>query len=95
MVVHQVGETTPCTPGTASSSTPRRLRPTSIDVSFAYGGVTGSGGHPIGIVRRNVRRGIWDEDQGEGAFHYAVDDTADLRQKGPTHGGRHARRPSW
>lgn len=58
-------------------------RPTGIDVTFAYGGVTGSGGHPIGVVRRNVRRGVWEEGQGEGAFYYAVDDTADLRQKWP------------
>lgn len=58
-------------------------RPESIDATFAYGGLTGPGGHPIGVVRRNVRRGVWDEDQGEGAFYYAVGDSADLRRKWP------------
>lgn len=58
-------------------------RPSSIDVAFAYGGFTGPGGHPIGVVRRNVERGIWNESQGEGAFYYAVADTADLLTKWP------------
>jgi hypothetical protein len=58
-------------------------RPESIDVSFAYGGITGPGGHPVGVVRRNVARGIWDEDAGEGGFYYAVADSADLAVKWP------------
>lgn len=53
-------------------------RPTSIDVAFAGGGITGPGGHPIGVVQRNVDRGIWTEDQGDGAFYHAVADTGDL-----------------
>lgn len=52
--------------------------PTSIDVAFAGGGITGPGGHPIGVVQRNVDRGLWTEDQGEGAFYHAVADTDDL-----------------
>lgn len=53
-------------------------RPTGIDVTFAGGGLTGPGGHPIGVVQRNVDRGTWTEDQGEGAFYHAVADTGDL-----------------
>jgi hypothetical protein len=53
-------------------------RPTSIDVTFAGGGLTGPGGHPIGVVQRNLDRGTWTEDQGEGAFYHAVADTGDL-----------------
>lgn len=53
-------------------------RPTSIDVTFAGGGLTGPGGHPVGVVQRNVSRGTWTEDQGEGAFYHAVADTGDL-----------------
>ena len=50
----------------------------SIDVSFAFGGLTAPGGHPIGVVRRNVDRGTWEEGAGEGAFYHAVADSADL-----------------
>lgn len=52
--------------------------PTSIDVAFAGGGITGPGGHPIGVVQRNVDRGTWTADQGQGAFYHAVADTGDL-----------------
>ena len=55
--------------------------PTSIDVVFANGGLTGSGGHPIGIVRRNIERGIWSEADGEGAFYFTIDSQADLDRK--------------
>lgn len=58
-------------------------RPGSIDVSFAFGGLTAPGGHPIGVVRRNVERGIWSRDAGEGAFYYAVGDSSDLAVKWP------------
>lgn len=53
-------------------------RPTGIDVTFAGGGLTGPGGHPIGVVQRNLDRGTWTEDQGEGAFYHAVADSGDL-----------------
>lgn len=52
--------------------------PTSIDVAFANGGLTGAGGHPILIVQRNIERGAWTEDDGEGAFYVPVDREADL-----------------
>lgn len=55
--------------------------PTSIDVTFANGGLTATGGHPIPLVRRNVERGIWTEADGEGAFYFVVDDTEELDRK--------------
>lgn len=56
-------------------------RATSIDVSFAFGGFTGPGGHPSGVVRRNVERGIWTRSAGEGAFYYEIADEEDLDRK--------------
>lgn len=58
-------------------------RPGRVDVTFAYAGLTSPGGHPVGVVRRNVRRGNWSEDQGEGAFYHAVADSADLAATWP------------
>lgn len=55
-------------------------RPSSVDVAFAMGGFTSPGGHPVGVVERNVNRGIWTEADGEGAFYYAVEDEADLER---------------
>ena len=52
--------------------------PTSIDVAFANGGLTASGGHPLPLVQRNIERGIWTEADGEGAFYFLVDDKEDL-----------------
>lgn len=40
--------------------------PTSIDVVFANGGLTGPGGHPGVVFRRNVERGNWTEADGRG-----------------------------
>lgn len=54
--------------------------PTSIDVAFANGGLTATGGHPAAHVQHNIRRGIWTEADGEGAFYFAVDDTAELHR---------------
>lgn len=54
---------------------------TSIDVVFANGGLTGSGGHPAGLVRRNIERKIWTEADGEGAFLFTIDTLADLDDK--------------
>jgi hypothetical protein len=57
--------------------------PTSVDVIFANGGLTGSGGHPLELVRRNITRGIWTEADGEGAFYWTIDDLGDLGRKWP------------
>lgn len=53
-------------------------RPSSVDVAFAMGGFTGPGGHPVGVVERNLSRGIWSEADGEGAFYYEVESGEDL-----------------
>lgn len=53
-------------------------RPSSVDVAFAMGGFTGPGGHPVGVVERNLSREIWSEADGEGAFYYEVESGEDL-----------------
>lgn len=58
--------------------------PASVDVSFAHGGLTGPGGHPIGIVRRNIARGIMTAADGDGAFYWEIADADDLARKWPT-----------
>ncbi len=55
--------------------------PETIDVIFSNGGITGSGGHPLEIVERNIQRGIWTEKDGEGAFYFVIDSPADLEKK--------------
>ena len=55
--------------------------PTSIDVTFANGVLTASGGHSFEIVKRNVDRGIWTEADGEGAFYFTIDNQSDLDRK--------------
>lgn len=52
--------------------------PRGLDVAFANGGITGPGGHPVGLVRRNVGRGIWTAADGEGAFVHQVATRADV-----------------
>jgi hypothetical protein len=55
--------------------------PTSIDVIFANGGLTASGGHPLGVVRRNLERGGMTKEDAEGGFYFIIDDLADLNRK--------------
>jgi hypothetical protein len=57
--------------------------PTGVDVAFANGGLTGSGGHPLEMVRRNIVREIWTEADGEGAFYWTVDNREDIARKWP------------
>lgn len=57
--------------------------PTSIDVAFSNAGLTGPGGHPIDLVRRNVARGVWRPEDGEGAFYITLASLADLEEKWP------------
>lgn len=54
---------------------------TSIDVVFANGGLTASGGHPLGVVKRNLERGAKPEVWAEGGFYFIVDNHADLARK--------------
>ena len=55
--------------------------PTSVDAVFANGGLTSTGGHPAGLVRRNISRKIFTEADAEGAFYYTIDNEADLERK--------------
>jgi hypothetical protein len=57
--------------------------PTTIDVTFSNGGLTGSGGHPLDLVRRNVARGSWPVAEEVEGFYWIVDTTADLDWKWP------------
>lgn len=52
--------------------------PNSIDVTFSNGGLTSSGGHPIDLVRRNIRLGIFTEKDAEGGMYYVIDNERDL-----------------
>jgi hypothetical protein len=54
---------------------------TSLDVVFANGGLTSAGGHPAGLVRRNISRGVFTEADAEGAFYYEIESEADLERK--------------
>lgn len=55
--------------------------PTSIDVVFSNGGLTATGGHPLGVVRRNLERGGMTAADAEGAFYFTIDNLADLNRK--------------
>ena len=57
--------------------------PTGVDAIFANGGLTGPGGHPLEIVRRNVARGTWTAADGEGAFYWEIADSSDIARKWP------------
>lgn len=54
-----------------------------LDVSFAHGGLTGSGGHPVAIAQRQIARGSWTPADGDGGFYWIVDDLAMLDAKWP------------
>ena len=58
-------------------------RSNGIDVVFSNGVLTSSGGHPIGLWKRNVERGAMKPEDGEGSFFYTVDSLGDLEQKWP------------
>ena len=58
-------------------------RPDSIDVAFANGGLTSSGGHPIEIADRQIRQGSWSAAHGEGGFYHTIDSLDDLSRKWP------------
>lgn len=68
-------------PSSARAIRHRVNLPTSIDATFAMGGWTSPGGHPIGVVRRAVSAGFWPETAGEGSFYYAVEDEADVDRR--------------
>lgn len=57
--------------------------PQGLDVSFAHGGLTGAGGHPIAIAQRQITRGTWTAADGDGGFYWVIDDIAMLDAKWP------------
>jgi hypothetical protein len=74
----------PCIPLASRTAIAHKVNiPAGLDVSFANGGITASGGHPLALARRNLERGgplaMW----GEGGFYFFVDNQADLDRKWP------------
>jgi imidazolonepropionase-like amidohydrolase len=55
----------------------------SVDVAFANGGLTATGGHPIALANRNLERSGRAEDWAEGAFYFTIDTLEDLERKWP------------
>ena len=53
-------------------------QPDTPDVAFSHGGITGSGGHPTGVIDRGIARGLFTEADGDGAFFFSVTDVAIL-----------------
>jgi hypothetical protein len=54
-----------------------------IDVTFANGLLTATGGHPMGLYQRNLARGGMTAADGDGAFFWLVDSLPDLERKWP------------
>jgi imidazolonepropionase-like amidohydrolase len=57
--------------------------PRGVDVVFANGLLTATGGHPTGLYRRNLARGAMTAADGEGAFFWSIDSLPDLERKWP------------
>ena len=58
-------------------------RPAAPEATFASGGLTGPGGHPLELATRNIARGFWAAKDGEGAFFFAVRDASALHEVWP------------
>ncbi len=58
-------------------------QPTSVDAIFSLGLLTGTGGHPSGLWKRNVGRGVMKVEDGDGAFLWLIDTREDLARKWP------------
>jgi predicted amidohydrolase YtcJ len=56
-------------------------KPNAVDVIFANGGLNVSGGHPSQLAQRNIERGSWKPEDGEGGFYHTIDDRAALDAK--------------
>ena len=57
--------------------------PRGVDVVFANGLLTATGGHPTGLYQRNLARGAMTAADGEGAFFWIIDSLPDLERKWP------------
>lgn len=55
--------------------------PQSIDACFSNGGFTAPQGHPLGLVKRNIDRGVWTTEDAEDGFYYSVETLADFYSK--------------
>lgn len=55
--------------------------PKSIDACFSNGSFTAPGGHPLGLVKRNLDREVWKQEDAEGGFYYSVDNMNDFLLK--------------
>ncbi len=62
---------------------PRINSATGIDVVFSNGSLTSPGGHPLGLVKRNIDRGVMKPEDGEGAFYHTIESLKDLDEKLP------------
>ena len=56
-----------------------------LEVSYANGGWTSAGGHPIEIAKRVIGTGKWTERDGEGAFYWTAETPADVAAKWPAY----------
>jgi imidazolonepropionase-like amidohydrolase len=57
--------------------------PRGLDVVFANGLLTATGGHPTGLYLRNLARGVMTAADGDGAFLWIIDSLPDLERKWP------------
>jgi hypothetical protein len=57
--------------------------PGAIDVTFANGLLTATGGHPSGLYQRNLARGAMTAADGDGGFLWIIDSLPDLERKWP------------
>jgi predicted amidohydrolase YtcJ len=72
----------PCNPKATKAALSGKINNLkSIDAVFSNGGLTASGGHPIGVAERNLKRGgdaaVWND----GDFYFVVDSVSDLDAK--------------
>ena len=56
-----------------------------LEVAFANGGWTSSGGHPIEIAQRAIERGQWSHSDGEAGFYWTADTPTDVERKWPAY----------
>ena len=57
--------------------------PFGVDVVFANGLLTATGGHPTGLYLRNLSRGAMTAGDGDGGFLWIIDSLPDLERKWP------------
>jgi hypothetical protein len=70
-------------PGTRHSMADKIDTPSRPDVTYANGGITTRGGHPIPLAERNIGRGGDPKLWGDGGFYHIVDSEQDLERKWP------------